>query len=277
MSDVLDAARRYIPRALPLEGKRPLLPSWPTVTATPELVEEWWRRWPTANVGVRTGGGLVVIDIDPRHEGDRTPADLERRHGALPVTPEVATGGDGRHLYFRGPEGLPSRDLGPGLEVKAEGRQVVAPPSIHPDTGRPYVWQPGRPFDAAAIATLPVWLRPAPTVAPTAGPSDRAHEDPIRAIPAREYVPELTGRTLNHRGYTCCPFHGDGQERTPSLLAGGREAHLWKCFGCGLGGSIYDLAAFLAGYAQPLRGAAFLTVQSGLLDHYLGKHEQVAA
>lgn len=276
MSDMLLAARGYVPRALPLEGKRPLLPAWPDVVATPELVDEWWRIWPRANVGILTGKRLVVIDVDPRHGGDQALADLEQRHGPLPATPEVATGGGGRHIYFRGPTVLPSRDLGPGLEVKADGRQVVAPPSIHPESGRTYTWQPGRPFDPRAIAALPDWLRPGaePPRSAVAAAADR--DDWLKTIPAGQYVPELTARPITHHGYICCPFHSEGQERTPSLLAGGREAHLWKCFACGAGGSIYDLAARLAGYQLPLRGAAFLTVRDGLYDHYEAKLEAAA-
>lgn len=267
MSELREAALRYLPRSLPLSGKRPLVPDWPRAIATPELVHEWWQRWPDANVGVRTGGGLAVLDVDPRDGGHETLAALEARHGPLPASPEVVTGGDGRHCYFRGPTRMASARIGPGLELKGDGAQVVAPPSIHPASGRLYVWRPGRPFDPCALAALPTWLRPAPPVRPAAGAA-RPEEDPVRAIPARQFVPELTGRPLDRRGYARCPFHGDGQERTPSLLAGGRDPSLWHCFGCGAGGSVYDLAARLAGYALPLRGAAFLTVRDGLLDHY---------
>lgn len=268
MSGMLEAARSYVPRTLPLAGKRPLLPAWPTVTATVELVEEWWQRWPEANVGVRTGGGLAVLDVDPRHGGTEALAALEARYGPLPATPEVATGGGGRHLYFRAGVPVASRDIAPGVEMKAEGRQVVAPPSLHPDTGRLYVWQPGRPFDPRAIAALPLWLRPAAAPARGGGPVRDQGDDPLRTIPATSYVPELSGRPLDRRGYCRCPLHGDGQERTPSLLAGGRDPALWHCFACGAGGSVYDLAASLAGYALPLRGAAFIAVRDELQRHY---------
>ena len=36
-------------------------------TTDADQVRAWWTQWPDANVGVATGGGLVVIDIDPRH------------------------------------------------------------------------------------------------------------------------------------------------------------------------------------------------------------------
>jgi len=218
------AAMRTLPRSLPLAGKRPLVPDWPRVVATPERVREWWSRWPDANLGVRTGGGLDVLDVDPRHGGDRALAELVQAHGELPCTPEVATGGGGRHLWFRGPRVLASRDVAPGVELKADGRQVVAPPSVHPDTDRLYVWQPGRPFDPSPLAELPAWLQAPPSaVRPVTG-ATRPADDPLRAIPARVYVPELSGRPLDRRGFARCPFHGGGEERTASLLAGGRPS-----------------------------------------------------
>jgi hypothetical protein len=99
----------------------------------------------------------------------------------------------------------------------------------------------------------------------TARSGARRADDPLLDIPAAEYVPALTGRPLDWRGFVQCPLHGGGKERTPSLHPHGT---LWKCFGCGLGGSVYDLAGLVAGFARPLRGAAFLTVQSALLEHF---------
>jgi hypothetical protein len=93
---------------------------------------EWWRRWPAANVGIATGArsGLLVLDVDPRHGGDDVLAALEAEHGRLPDTATVVTGGGGAHFYFAHPGGeIRSRNLAPGLELKADGAFVVAPPS----------------------------------------------------------------------------------------------------------------------------------------------------
>jgi hypothetical protein len=60
------------------------------------------------NIGVATGsasGGVVVIDIDPRHGGDREFAKLKQRLGLLPRTLTCDTGGGGQHYYFRAPAG----------------------------------------------------------------------------------------------------------------------------------------------------------------------------
>ena len=62
----------------------------------------------------------------------------------LPYAPKVETGGGGKHIYLRKPEVVRVRyslDQYPGIEFKTWGRQVVVPPSIHPN-GRGYEWDP---------------------------------------------------------------------------------------------------------------------------------------
>jgi hypothetical protein len=168
VTGLLDAALRYAPRSVPLHapdapvpgaGKAPSVGAgWPTWRATPEAIRAWWARHPRDNVGVRSGQGLVVLDIDPRAGGDDVLGDLEHEHGELPPTVACQTGGGGRHVYFRGPRDLPSFDLGAGVEVKAAGRQVVAPPSVHPTTGAIYEWEPGHAPGDVELAPLPAWV-----------------------------------------------------------------------------------------------------------------------
>lgn len=57
-------------------------------TIDPHRVAAWWRRWPTANVGLRTGAasGLVVVDVAPAHGGEASLARLATAHGPLPPT-----------------------------------------------------------------------------------------------------------------------------------------------------------------------------------------------
>lgn len=134
-----------------------------------------------ANIGIRCGapsktpGGYVhVVDLDvlsPEHAAEA--------HGALDaLLPEWRTmpmaisgsGGASRHIYVLADQPLRSRKLAqsPGFEMvwsqekgrdvkkrhwevdlKGTGNQVVLPPSIHPETGRPYSWE--RPLDATDL------------------------------------------------------------------------------------------------------------------------------
>lgn len=158
-------------------AKHPRVRGGLTVASTdPVEIEGWWRRWPDSNVAIRTGepSGLVVLDVDPAHGGDGSLARLLDVHGRLPPGREVATGGGGRHLYFRHPgHRVPNdagRRLGDGLDIRGDGGYVLAPPSHHRSGGR-YALVDG----GAEIPPMPDWLadrlqrpavpdRPAPKV-----------------------------------------------------------------------------------------------------------------
>jgi len=124
-------------------------------TTNPRTIRRWWKKTPTANIGISCrDSGIVVIDIDPRHGGLETLEKLKMQLGALPITVMAKTGGrdGGFHLFFRHP-GFPLvGNLGPGVDVKSNGYVVVAP-SEHPDGGL-YAWAHS-PFETP-IAELPV-------------------------------------------------------------------------------------------------------------------------
>jgi hypothetical protein len=142
-------------------------------TTEAQRIRAWGKRWEQSNIGIRTGAasGLLVLDIDPRHGGDRALRVLEEAHGPLGRTLECLTGGGGRHLYFAYPGGhVPNSSgrLGAGLDVRAEGGYVVAPPSTHPQGL--YRWKVA-PEDQTLPAQAPAWLlsglrTPAATGAP---------------------------------------------------------------------------------------------------------------
>lgn len=106
--------------------KRPLRRRW-----LDGLDEHWDGAPADANLGVLTGaasGGLVVLDFDTR-EG---PIEL------LGMTPEqlavvtiVVETARGWHVYARG-QGRATCTLREGVDLRAEGAMVVAPPSVHP-------------------------------------------------------------------------------------------------------------------------------------------------
>lgn len=241
--------------------------------ATDDLVVvfKWWTAMPEANVGVVCNpSGLVVLDVDPRHGGDDTMAEREKQWGRLPGTIEAETGGGGWHSYFRHPTGALRGKLGDGLDVKDHG-YVVAPPSLH-SSGRHYIWSVDGHPDDTLLALLPdEWvdqMRIVTSRAKAAASPEGASPDPLRRIPAADYVRRLTGRDANRHGYYQCPLHNGGQERTPSLSVDG---HLWACHACEpllgkrcLGGNVYDLAALLWGFAAPPKGADYLEVKTRL-------------
>lgn len=146
-------------------GKHPRLRAWPKAATTDRAtIVGWWTRWPDANVAIATGrrSGLFVLDVDPRHGGDDSLFELEREHGHLPPTVEGHTGGDGRHLFFALPSaktgiGNSHGKVGVGLDVRADGGYVVAPPSRHASGGR-YCWSVDGDPAEVPLADPPPWL-----------------------------------------------------------------------------------------------------------------------
>lgn len=98
--------------------------------------------------------------------------------------------------------------------------------------------------------------------------------DPLRRIPAVEYVPALTGRHPDRDGKIACPFHAGGEERTPSLHVYPDDCG-WACFGCGRGGSIIDLGALL--YSLEPRGDGFREIRRHLAADLLTRLHGAAA
>jgi DNA-binding MarR family transcriptional regulator len=142
----------------PDTGKHPTTPhGFNDASSDPERIAEIFARWPGDNVGHKSGraSGTVIIDVDPRNGGMETLRGLQAEHGYFPPTRLHATGGGGFHYMLRYPEGieeLPSRTIGPGVEVKADGAGVVLPPSIHA-SGRRY-----EVLIDAPLAPLPSWV-----------------------------------------------------------------------------------------------------------------------
>jgi hypothetical protein len=131
-------------------GKHPRLRHGLTeATTDPRQIEFWWSRWPSANVGLRTGVAMDVADIDSAEGWHGL------RHllgGAMPAGPRVRTGRGGWHLWFR-PTGFGNRvRLLPGLDWRGAGGYVVAPPSRHA-AGADYRWvlRPGEALPAAPV------------------------------------------------------------------------------------------------------------------------------
>lgn len=108
--------------------------------ATERQVRAWFADG--GNVGIICGaisGGLLVIDFDTVEIYQRFMAKFGQLVAGLPV---VKTG-KGYHIYLRCPVPGGNRKLAAAgkvklIETRGEGGLVLAPGSIHPDTGKPY-------------------------------------------------------------------------------------------------------------------------------------------
>jgi Bifunctional DNA primase/polymerase, N-terminal len=165
--DVREHVRRYVRRGwcvLPLwwptstcgcacglpdcdsAGKHPIPTLVPhglrDATDRDHVADAWWRLYPRANVGIRTGAdsGLVVLDVD-RKAGRLTLRGLVAHYGRFDAR-WARTGSGGWHAYFAHPGIAVSNSagrIGIGLDVRGDGGYVVAPPSRH-RSRRSYQW-----------------------------------------------------------------------------------------------------------------------------------------
>lgn len=136
----------------PLAGKIPITAHGiADFTTDRNVIASWKRKFLGCNWGV-TQLGVICLDVDPRNAGSVSALNLRSEHATLCVQ----TGGGGWHLYYRMSGPVRGKVQGiEGIDVKAGGTgYLVAPGSVHPDTGKPY-----RLHRDAPIADLPEHLR----------------------------------------------------------------------------------------------------------------------
>ena len=152
-------------RVFPCKGKVPVTPNGcKDATKDPIQIARWFGPDSTYNIAIATGDGLVVLDTDINHDagkfGDETLAELEQQHAPLPETWTCLTGGGGVHHYFLcdDPDLTVAVGFAPDLDFRGSGGYVIAPPSIHPTTGRAYEWEASSTPTSVPLAPLPDWL-----------------------------------------------------------------------------------------------------------------------
>ncbi len=128
---------------MPVVGKKPIVLDWPQwsvklPTETEQLM--WTTRYRDMGIGLIAGqqSGIVGIDIDTDDETLIAAIEL-----VLPPSPWVRKGRRGKMLAYKwtGQKTFSLKDA-ERREIVAlisTGKQFVLPPSIHPDTGKPYV------------------------------------------------------------------------------------------------------------------------------------------
>jgi len=149
MSTLKESALQYAKmgfRVFPLQpgtkGSQ-VLKSWKEqATTDSKQIEKWWNRKSNYNIGITTGNGLLVIDLDIKNgkNGIQSLKKWQEDYGELPKTKAVKspTGG-GKHLYYLVDREIPNpTDLYSGIDIRGDGGYVLAPPSII--DGKQYSW-----------------------------------------------------------------------------------------------------------------------------------------
>ena len=245
--DRLEAALRYIREDYPVlpvnRQKVPLVKAWPTAASTSESqVRRWWEQYPDAGIGIVTGerSGLLVVDVDPRNIED--PRAVAAVLDAMPRTRTHATGGGGRHYLFRHVAGVKNGSIIHGIDIKADGGFIVAPPSIH-SSGKPYTVS-----DSSPVAALPAELVEClPRKAETSRLQNRERIE-ATPPPGRDINTRLEGALMERNGTRngdeikhSCLFHDDNHPSASYNTA----KRAFQCFACGTRGGWYKLAVKL--------------------------------
>lgn len=149
---ILSSALEYVLKGYsivpvrPDGDKKPYLSQWKPYQAkraTREEIKAWWQKWPNAMIGIVTGkiSNLLVLDCDTPEAYQW----LQEHLSDTLLTPIARTPRGGKHVYFSYPEGSGltiGSDIHPdikGLDLRAEGGYVIAPPSVN-TAGKLYEW-----------------------------------------------------------------------------------------------------------------------------------------
>lgn len=192
---ILNAALEYASRGwsvIPISKTKQPLIKWKDATreelTDPTNIKRWWTKYPSANVAIVTGersGGLVVIDLDIDDEKGIDGQDAldqwcdQNNMFCLESDATVETGRGGKHLYFQS-DNKYHNQVGclEGVDIRGEGGCVVAPPSIHGTTSRPYVWDADQDHITVPVADSDVtfFLASMEQKSHASGPSDKKND-----------------------------------------------------------------------------------------------------
>ena len=158
MSDrIFDKALALAAHGLPVfpvrEDKKPACPhGFKDATCDGKSVKQLFTKYPASLIGVPTGAlsGLDVLDIDPRHGGDKWLAE----HGTkIPKTRVHGTRSGGWHYLFKHHDGLKNSAgrVAAGVDIRADGgySQALALDSIFASLARRAQLNMGEYLDAA--------------------------------------------------------------------------------------------------------------------------------
>jgi putative DNA primase/helicase len=137
-----------------LDGKKPIESGWPSLE--PRCYDQIaFEEGHNAGIVCGEKNGILVLDVDDREKFDKALAD---NGWDLPETYTVRTGSGGHHYYFKYPsDGNDYRNRtikAMGFDIRANGGMVVAPGSIHPETGEEYTVEMDANYHEA-----PQWLQ----------------------------------------------------------------------------------------------------------------------
>ena len=200
--------------------------------------------------------------------------------GAAAAAIVVRSGsGENRHAYWTlsGPIGVEeatasnrrlAHALGADAGAVTMAATILRPPGTANFKHTPpvaVVAERMQPWRRVSARRLVGELDDPPTLRAAAGAArcrvaDVNDDQALRQVTPAVYVQALTGLSVGRDGKVSCPFHGE--DRTPSLHVYEHPSGGWYCYGCGRGGSIFDLGAEVFGLST--RGRDFIELRTRL-------------
>jgi hypothetical protein len=247
--------RFRVPPLVRLNGKAPIDHAWST---GPRREAQCWRKRLVGyegNLGLLTGEGLVVVDVDLYKPGAEDSLAELHALGLPHETITCLTGGGGRHFYYWCALPVQSGELVgfPGIDIKAQGGQVAVPPSVHPDTGIAYEWEFGWGPTDLEPAPLPVAIYELLTTGRRPGAATELDERDEAAV--NLLLEHFGGHHPAQRlGYVEVTRPGKESGASATVGAVGRGVtKVWSTHWEGLAAGVYGLTELrrLAGVERP--------------------------
>ena len=152
-------AAGYSPIPILPGTKRPAFAGWQRCCDVPMArheVKRFAASRTSYGTGVALGRRLLAIDIDTADE-----TIIAAIRSVVPASPIAKRGRKGRTDFYLDKTGTVrarkfSSDFGMLVEILARGNQTIVPPSLHPDTGLPYLWLGPHSLENTQLDRLPV-------------------------------------------------------------------------------------------------------------------------
>lgn len=147
---------------LPKDKKPATEHGFKDATTNKDTIKAWWAQNPNYNIGIATGqasNGLCVIDLDNDADKGKDGTQVFKQwcsdnRVTPPPTLAVKTGRGGQHIFYHTSKQLGCKtDLLKGIDIRADGGYIVAPPSIHPNGNKYEWWDKAKP-DNMTLADL---------------------------------------------------------------------------------------------------------------------------
>lgn len=198
-------------------------------------VRQWWREHPNCNIGLPIPPGYVVLDVD----SDFALHALAAHDLDIPATVNAKTP-RGYHFWFRCDRTVQPRvGVFPGVDLRAPGSYVVAPPSRLSD-GASYHWR-GKPRSSdyteapdwlLELAKQPVFINTDDGKRPTISPADvlSGVSEGYRDVTLFRYACRLRGLGYDRAEAEVLVKHAAAASRPPlsASIASQKVASAWK-------------------------------------------------